>query len=308
MSKAARRFIAGLAVAAATVVLAAGCSASKGSGSSSSFAVGSTEHAISVGGVTRTFLLYRPANLTSPAPLVVMMHGGFGTAAQAEKSYHWDEEATRGHFLVAYPDGLNHAWNTGGGCCGQPGRSNVDDVGFITKMVASIGQQVPLDAHRIYGTGISNGGIMAYTLGCETSIFAAIGPDSATMLGPCPSPKPLSVIHIHGTADTRIRYNGGVGAGVGRINGPAIPALNASWRRIDGCSAPHETTSATVTTSLATCPLGRAVELVTISGAGHQWPGAVSKPVAQRLLGTDPPSTALNATDVIWRFFATHPK
>jgi polyhydroxybutyrate depolymerase len=42
-----------------------------------------------------------------------------------------------------------------------------------------------------------------------------------------------------------------------------------------------------------------AVELITIAGAGHQWPGAVPDPLAQRLLGLDPPSTALNATQVI---------
>jgi len=48
------------------------------------------------------------------------------------------------------------------------------------------------------------------------------------------------------------------------------------------------------------------VELITIAGAGHQWPGATPNPLAQRLLHTDPPSTALNATQVIWQFFAAH--
>jgi polyhydroxybutyrate depolymerase len=63
-----------------------------------------------------------------------------------------------------------------------------------------------------------------------------------------------------------------------------------------------------VTTSTARCPAGRTVELITIAGAGHQWPGSVPDPLAQRLLGLDPPSTALNATQVIWRFFAAHPR
>jgi polyhydroxybutyrate depolymerase len=61
-----------------------------------------------------------------------------------------------------------------------------------------------------------------------------------------------------------------------------------------------------VTTSVAGCPAGRAVELITIAGAGHQWPGAAPSRLAQRLLQTDPPSTALDATAVIWRFFAAH--
>ena len=110
----------------------------------------------------------------------------------------------------------------------------------------------------------------------------------------------LSVIHIHGTADKNIPYQGGEGDGPGHIDGPAVPALNAQWRGIDHCARP------VVTTATAACPGGRTVELITIAGAGHQWPGATPNPLAQRLLHTDPPSTALNATQVIWRFFAAH--
>jgi polyhydroxybutyrate depolymerase len=270
--------------------------------------VGSSPHSIEVGGVSRTYLVYRPASLPAAAPLVVMLHGGFGSASQAEKAYGWDAEAARGRFVVAYPDGLNHAWNTGGGCCGTPGRTGADDTGFITAMVAAIERQVPVDAGRVYATGISNGGIMAYTLACRTSVFAAIGPDSATELGSCPAPHPLSVIHIHGTADTRIPYQGGEGQGVAHIDGPSVPSLNARWRAIDHCAAPVAMTAGTVTTSTASCPAGRAVELITIAGAGHQWPGSAPKPLIQRILGTDPPSTALNATQVIWQFFAAHPR
>ena len=211
------------------VIMLAGCGtflrhrASGGTGPATAQAipVGSSGHAISVGGTTRTFLVYRPATLPAAAPLVVMLHGGFGSGAQAEKSYHWDTEADRGHFVVAYPDGLDRAWNTGGGCCGVPGRTNADDVGFITAMVSAIEHELPIDPLRVYATGISNGGIMAYTLACHTTIFAAIGPDSATELGSCPAPAPVSVIHIHGTADKTIPYNGGPGSGPAHIDGPA---------------------------------------------------------------------------------------
>ena len=269
---------------------------------------GSSSHVIEVGGVRRTFIVYRPASLPAAAPLVVMLHGGFGSAGQAEKSYGWDTEADRSHFVVAYPDGLDRAWNTGGGCCGTPGRTNADDIGFITAMVSAIERRLPVDANRVYATGISNGGIMAYTLACHTTIFAALGPDSATELGGCPAPAPLSVIHIHGTADKNIPYQGGEGDGVAHIDGPSVPALNSRWRGIDHCAAPATKTAGVVTTSTAACPGGRTVELITITGAGHQWPGAAPNPLAQRLLHTDPPSTALNATQVIWQFFAAHPR
>ncbi len=62
-----------------------------------------------------------------------------------------------------------------------------------------------------------------------------------------------------------------------------------------------------VTTSVARCSDGRVVELITIAGAEHQWPGNPDRPLIQKALGLDPPSTALNATDVVWSFFAAHP-
>src|SRR5271156_7096716 len=69
-----------------------------------SIPVGQSTQNIDVGGVSRTFHVYRPSGLSGDAPLVVMLHGGFGTGAQAERSYHWDREADAGPFLVASPD------------------------------------------------------------------------------------------------------------------------------------------------------------------------------------------------------------
>jgi polyhydroxybutyrate depolymerase len=269
---------------------------------------GASTQSVQVDGATRTFHLYRPRNLPTRAPLVVLLHGGFGSGTQAEQYYGWDQEADHNGFVVVYPDGLNHAWNTGGGCCGTPAKQNTDDVGFIKTMVAAIQGEVPIDPARIYATGISNGGIMAYRLACDTDLFAAIGPDSATLLGTCPAPKPLSVLHIHGTADQRIPYAGGKGEGYAHIDGPPVETVVATWRTVDGCEPPAVATAGPVTTSTATCPGGRAVESITIAGAGHQWPGSPQKPVQQTLLGTDAPATALDATDVFWRFFAAHPK
>jgi polyhydroxybutyrate depolymerase len=300
-------------VAVAVAVVAAACAAggrtwSPTASSTTLVPVGSSVHTLAVGGRTRSYRLYRPAGLSGPAPLVVMLHGGFGTAAQAERSYGWDRRADAAGFLVAYPDGVDRAWNTDGGCCGVPARDHVDDVAFITAMIGRIRDAVAVDPARVYATGISNGGIMAYTLACRTDILAAVGPDAATMLGDCPAPHPLSVVHIHGTADRNIPYQGGPGHGPARIDGPAAPAVIDAWRRVDACAAPTVTTRPPVTTASSLCPAGRAVELVTVDGAGHQWPGSAPNTRVETALGLDPPSTALDATAVIWRFFAAHPR
>ncbi|MEU8086644.1 PHB depolymerase family esterase [Micromonospora sp. NPDC049101] len=278
---------------------------------------GTSTHTLVIDGQERGFRLYLPANLarSTGVPLVVMLHGALGTGSQAETAYGWNAMADREGFVVAYPDGLSRSWAVSPDCCGPPARDGVDDVAFIQQLVSTVADQLPVDRARVYATGISNGGMLAYRLACDTKLFAAIGPVAATQLGPCPSPAPTSVIHIHGTADQTVPLDGGPGKrdndGTGRnpvkIDGPPIPDLLGQWRKTDGCDAPVTTASGLVSTSTATCPGGRAVELVTVDDAGHQWPGAAGpRPEAQRLLGLDPPATALDATETIWRFFDTH--
>ncbi len=301
----------------AFVLVLAGCRRTASPSASSSVpasaslgvAAGSSAGSIESGGRRRTYRLYVPASVTAatPVPLVVFLHGGFGDGQQAEGAYGWDEAADTGRFVVAYPDGVSRAWN-GGTCCGTPQKEGINDVAFIADLVRAIEAKVPIDPARVFATGISNGGIMSYRLACETSLFAAIGPDSATQLVRCAGARPTSVIAIHGLADTRVPFAGGLGSGVGHVDGPAVPAVIASWRAVDRCVDPSTTTAGVVTTSIATCPGGRAVELVTIAGAGHQWPGGKTRnPAVAAALGLDPPSTALDATAVIWSFFVAHP-
>lgn len=240
-------------------------------------------HHINFGGLDRTYRLYRPAGLPASAPLVVMLHGGFGSAEQAEKSYGWDDLAEHAKFVVAYPDGVALAWNVGG-CCGQPAKQNIDDVGFVNAVVADV---PGVDRGRVYATGMSNGGMMAFALACNSDAFAAIGPVAATQLS-CPNPRPTSVMHIHGTADRMIRYDGGPGMGFAHINGPPVRDIDASWRSVDRCAEPTVETDRGVATSTATCPDNREVVLSTVDGGGHDWPGF--------------------ATGALWAFFSQHPR
>jgi len=271
---------------------------------------------ITVDGRTRTFRLYRPGHLSlaEPVPLVVMLHGALGSARQAEESYGWNTAADRHGFVVAYPEGLNRSWAVSPDCCGPSARDGVDDVAFVVATVAAVAARLPVDPRRVYAAGISNGGMLAYRLACDTTTFAAIGVVAAKLLGPCPAPAPVSVLHIHGTADAVVPYDGGPGVldngGTGplpvKIGGPAVPDQIDRWREIAACGTPQVRSEGPVTTSRARCPDGRGVDLVTVAGAGHQWPGGAPLTPAERLLGLDPPSTALAATDAIWTFFADH--
>ena len=84
---------------------------------------------LTAGGQERHYSLFRPPALgrERPVPLVVMLHGGFGTAEQARRSYGWDEMAAAKGFVVVYPDGARRSWNAGGTCCGPAFRDQADD-------------------------------------------------------------------------------------------------------------------------------------------------------------------------------------
>lgn len=155
-------------------------------------------------------------------------------------------------FVVACPDGVGRAGNTNRGCCGRPGPEGIDDVGFVTAVVADVAASLAVDRTRVYAAGISNGGRLAHTLACNTATFAAIGPDFATQQDNCAAPHPTSVMHIHGTADPRIRYDGGPGSGVATPNGgPSMHDLNVFWRTVDRCASPTTTADGAITTSTA---------------------------------------------------------
>lgn len=267
----------------------------------------STEHRVMWDGIDRLYRLYIPVNVAVRAPLVVMLHGGFGSAKQAEAAYGWDALADQEDFVVAYPDGDGRAWNAGS-CCGRSSATGVDDVGFIDAMVQEIKGSMPIDADRIFATGMSNGAMMAYRLACESTTFAAVAPVAGTMMIACSTPSPVSVLHIHGLADANVPFAGGKGDGYAHVDGPAVEQVISLWRRVDDCAAPNVTTVGDVTTSTAMCADGRAVELITIAGAGHQWPRTRVAPSFAAKRGANAPYQGFDATQLIWEFFVAHPR
>jgi polyhydroxybutyrate depolymerase len=300
-----------LALAVALVLTACGGRHPDPAPTPVSYPVGSSQHTLTFDGEQRDYRVYVPRSLTAgPSSLIVMLHGGFGSAEQAELSYGWDRQAEDGGMIVAYPDGIGRSWN-GGGCCGPAMKKDIDDVGFIEAMVAEIGTGLALDPQRIFATGMSNGGIMAYRLACESDLFAAIAPVSGTMLVDCDAPRPVSVLHIHGGVDESVPPDGSVGGGTQNIDGPPLADVISYWLGADGCGA------ATVSQygddprvqleSALDCDDATAVEYIVISDAGHQWPGSSTSDI-QDQLGADPPSQLLDATFEIASFFASHPR
>ncbi len=219
-------------------------------------------------GAGRSYRAYVPPG-SGPVALVVVMHGYGGGAAEIEQASGWTAEARRQGFAVLYPEGVAQAFNAGL-CCGTPAQAGVDDVGAVLAMVDDLARTRPVDAARLYATGFSNGGMMAYRLACETDRFAAVAPVAATQVVGCSSRQPTSILHVHGAADDVVRLDGQPGRlGVAT---PAVPGVIEGWRTVLRCEPATTSSTGPLTTSAARCPDGREVTLVTVDGLGHGWP------------------------------------
>jgi polyhydroxybutyrate depolymerase len=286
-------------------------------------------------GLDRDYRLHVPPAASSgrPLPLVLNLHGATQNAWLEEITSDMDPNADQNGYLVAYPDGTRiskvltpdpiakqaqYGWNAGQ-CCGLPITRHINDVGFLLKVIANIASRTPVDLRRVYMTGISNGGMMAYAMAAEASDHvAAISSVSGQVEIPTIHPtRAVPTMEFHSVNDPIAKWNG-----VPNRN----PKLRLSvmegidqWVRADGCNpTPHDGTtivgaansiSAGETATPVTythCRAGSEVALWRFTGSGHVWPGST--------LNTGPPSNwvlagvgkgivLVNADETMWKFF-----
>jgi len=234
-------------------------------------------------------------------PLVVALHGGLQPAERLAASTGLASDGPAQGFAVAFPEGFRRAWNAGR-CCGGAARLRIDDVGFVTAIIDRAIGEHGVDPTRVFVTGISNGGHLAYRLAVERSDrIAAIAPVAASLVCDGRPGEPVSLLHIHGTGDRFVPFGGGIGA---RSLDPTdyAPAREMvdRWRTWMGCSAAAVVTrTAAVTTETWSGPAGVEVALTTIDGGGHLWPGARVGATVRRAADFD-------ATTAMLDFFARH--
>lgn len=166
-------------------------------------------------GINREYVLYIPNSYdgTSAVPLMLNFHGFGGSASDYMQDADMRSLAESDTFILVYPqgsslDGSSH-WNA---CpSGGDNKSDADDFGFIESMITEISSQYNVDMERIYAAGYSNGGMMAYGLAnYKSDLIAAVASVSGVMLD-CigPTSHPMPVVHLHGTSDGVLPYNGG---------------------------------------------------------------------------------------------------
>lgn len=267
---------------------------------------GASQNELRSGGMERSYRLYVPDRYdgTQAVPLVVSLHGGWGTGEKQAQVSGWDALAEREGFIVAYPDGYRRSWNAGDQCCDPARRKGVQDARFVREMVEHIRQGFRIDPRRIYGNGFSNGGMLAHEIACvDPTLFTALAVNAGALMDSLCAPKQgVPFLIIQGMQDPRMPWNGGTFDGTYRM---PVPELAAQIAARNGCSGKSAMIS--FEQGPATCRsypgcAGKEVTYCGVEGVGHQWIGGQT--VLPSLLGAN--TDAFRSTDAMWAFYQRH--
>ena len=271
-------------------------------------------------GHRRSWLAYVPASKPANPALVMVLHGsmGAGEGMRAMTRYGFDVLAERDGFIVVYADGYERHWNDcRAGASYAANMENIDDVGFLRALVQRMIEEQGVDPAKVFATGLSNGGQMAYRLGLEApELVRGIAAMAASLpvesnLDCEPSGRAVAALVMNGTADPVNPYEGGLVEILGDASRGAVRSSVATaeyWAGLAGFDGggvervwpkrvADDETSVQSTDWLS--PDRVPVSLVTILGGGHTIPNPVFN--LQRIIG--PTSHQLDGPEVIWTFF-----
>ncbi len=246
------------------------------------------------GNLTRCWQTHIPENLDpeESVPLIIDMHGYASDSTNHRKLSSFDTIADEEGAIVIYPDGVlglnmawdleeNQAWNAGW-CCAHSARDDIDDLGFIEKIVNISLEKHNVDSNRVYASGWSNGCAMAQMLAMESShIFAAVGCMAMYLITePVEDYTPIPVMEVHGFLDQVVLYestalsvpfNEEMWTNPEAYDTGAIENIY-EWADYNGCPGPLETLELNGLYSIQgfeNCENETSIRLMTIYAAQH---------------------------------------
>jgi polyhydroxybutyrate depolymerase len=271
---------------------------------------------IKIGNLERSYSFYLPKNLASNAPLVFVFHGSLqdAEAMRISTGYEFERLAEEEKFVVVYPNGYKNNWNDCRKIASYPARTmNIDDKSFVAELINKFSNDYKIDIKRVFATGYSNGGHLAYRLALEMpNKITAIAAIAASFPTPnnndCQESKQaVPVMIINGKADPINPYNGGKVTLFGFGNrGTVLSSIETAkyFAQFDKeitepiiSSLPNQKNAPP---TVEKYDYQSKVILYAVNNGGHVVPQSIYN--APRILGKT--SQTFNAPAEIWKFFA----
>lgn len=263
---------------------------------------------------SRPYWLHVPAGYSrdNPVPLILALHGGYGTALGMERVTGFSALADHDEFLVVYPQGLavggrpGGVWNTSGPR--DPFAMGIDDGGYIARVLAAVEAGYCVDTARVDATGFSNGAGMVGYLACvlpgRIDAFAPVEAVFFQTPGGCRPAHPATILDVHSVTDPVAPYWGVPARATPEYFAPSIPSWLGQWALRDGCEVSSAVVSQPASSQpaasqpiagfaerFAGCDDGAVVAGYRLPQGGHVWP---------RRLG------GVSGSRFILNFFAAH--
>jgi poly(3-hydroxybutyrate) depolymerase len=232
------------------------------------------DQTLQFGGVARHFILHAPTGLSKP-PVVFVLHGSGMTGSQMVANTKMDAVADKEKFLAVYPNGINNSWQT----------APATDFEFLLAIVDTLDARYHIDRDRVYVSGFSQGGVMAYHAACRyADKFAAVAPVSGRIQETCVPKRTIPLLAIFGTSDvlTPDAFMKDLGIVADFDGCPKTPAIIRPYPAGN---------SASVVTHMQFGPCKDGVEVWadSVKGGPHEWPMDTK--------------TKMNGSEEVWGFF-----
>ncbi|MDC0272161.1 prolyl oligopeptidase family serine peptidase [Crocinitomicaceae bacterium] len=242
------------------------------------------------GGIQREYIYYHPGSAPPNCPLVFVCHGYTGSAEGIMNYSEFNQLADEYGFAVCYPQGIEDGGGNTFFNVGYDFQNNetVDDVAYLQNLNSYFQNAYSLDADKVFCTGMSNGGDLCYMLACQASeTFRGVAPIAGMIMqdimDDCNPTSEVSILEVHGTQDNVTYFDGDPNNIDGWGAYPSIPETITFFNNLFGLQListedfPNINTNDGSTVSSEKYGSSNScteVWLYTVSGGGHDWPGA----------------------------------
>ena len=184
----------------------------------------------------RQYLLKTPSQNKETMPIVYFLHGLGDNITRLDNEFHFQQIADEYGWMMVIPQALSQSgatmWNA------ALTNSNIDDSGFLMALLDTLAVHYPVDLDSVFFTGFSMGGFMSHRMAIEHGDrITACAPVSGLIthtMSHYTAVAPVRMLHIHGTTDPVVGYDGNSQYFGGNL-GLGVEAILNYWKNAHNC-------------------------------------------------------------------------